>query len=91
MVRINNEKQEFSKKYFTIIEAEKLLPKIQKIMIRTIKLNKALELLGSIEFEVYDDDYDNYERRRTSTLRSCLAASSNFNAFATPRPLLPLR
>jgi len=62
MVRNNNTKQEFSKKYFTIEEAEKLLPKIEKILKRTTQLNKAIELLSSIEIEVYDDDYENLRR-----------------------------
>jgi len=54
--------QEFSKKYFTINEAEKLLPHIDRILQRTIKLNKALDLLSSIEIEVYDDDYENLRK-----------------------------
>ena len=62
MTRINVSKQEFSKKYFTIEDAEKLLPHIEKIMRRTIRLNKALDLLGSVEIEVYDDDYENLRR-----------------------------
>lgn len=61
MVRNNNTKQEFSKKYFTIEEAEKLLPKIENILRRTIQLNKAIELLSSIEIEVHDD-YANLRR-----------------------------
>jgi len=61
MTKINIEKQEFSKKYFTIEEAEKLLPQIEKILKRTIRLNKALELLNSIEIEDYDD-YNNLRR-----------------------------
>ena len=55
-------KQEFAKKYFTIEEAERFLPKIKKILKRTIKLNKALELLSSIEIEVYDEDYENLKK-----------------------------
>ena len=55
MVGNCNTQQEFSKKYFTIEGAEKLLPKIEKILRRTIQLNKAIELLSSIEIEVYDD------------------------------------
>lgn len=62
MTRINVSKQEFSKKYFTIEGAEKLLPHIERIMRRTIRLNKALDLLSSIEIEVYDDDYENLRR-----------------------------
>ena len=61
MVGYDNTKQEFSKKYFTIEEAEKLLPKIEKVLRRTIQLNKAIELLSSIEIEVYDD-YANLRR-----------------------------
>jgi len=62
MVGNKNTKQELSKKYFTIDEAENLLPKIEKILRRTIQLNKAIELLGSIEIEVYDNDYVNLRR-----------------------------
>jgi len=62
MARSKNVHQEFYKKYFAIEEAEKLLPRIEKILRRTIKLNKALDLLGSIEIEVYDDDYENLRR-----------------------------
>ena len=65
MDRNNNTQQEFSKKYFTIEEAEILLPKIEKILRRTIQLDKAIELLSSIEIEVYDD-YANL-RRMTKT------------------------
>jgi len=61
-MRNKNVQQEFSKKYFTIEEAEGLLPKIEKILRRTIRLNKALDLLSSIEIEVYDDDYDDLRR-----------------------------
>ena len=61
MDRNNNTQQEFSKKYFTIEEAEILLPKIEKILRRTIQLDKAIELLSSIEIEVYDD-YANLRR-----------------------------
>lgn len=62
MTRSKNAQQEFSKKYLTIEEAEKLLPKIEKILRRTIRLNKALDLLSSIEIGVYDDDYANLRR-----------------------------
>ena len=58
MAKAKHTEQEFLKKYFTIEEAERLLPEIDKILGRTIKLNKALELLESIEIEVYDDCYD---------------------------------
>ncbi|MBI2651053.1 DUF2203 domain-containing protein [Candidatus Woesearchaeota archaeon] len=62
MSNSKNTKQEFSKKYFSIEEAESLLPKIESILTRTIKLNKALEILESIEIEVYDDDYEDLRR-----------------------------
>ena len=57
MAKAKHTEQEFLKKYFTIEEAEILLPEIEKILSRTIKLNKALELLESIEIEVYEDNY----------------------------------
>ena len=59
MTGINRSTQEFSKKYFTIKEIDAVLPKVEKIMRRTIRLNKALDLLSSVEIEVYDDDYEN--------------------------------
>ena len=62
MVRTTNTRLELSKKYFTIEDAEILLPKIEKILRKTIRLNKALDLLSSIEIEVYDDDYNNLRR-----------------------------
>jgi len=62
MVRTTNTKQELSKKYFTIEKTERLLPEIERILRKTIRLNKALDLLGSIEIEVYDDDYNNLRR-----------------------------
>ena len=62
MAKSKSSTQEFFKRYFTIDEAQELLPKIEKILGRTIRLNKALELLSSIEIEVYDDDYDNLRR-----------------------------
>lgn len=62
MASSKSAKQELMKKYFTIEEAEELLPKVERVLKRTIKLNKALDLLSSIEIEVYDDDYDNLKR-----------------------------
>ena len=58
MTKTRHMEQEFFRKYFTIDEAERLLPAIEKILMRTIKLNKALELLESIDIEVYDNNYD---------------------------------
>ena len=55
-------KQQFLKKYFTMEEVERMLPEIEMILKRTIKLNKALDLLATIEIEVYDDDYENLRR-----------------------------
>jgi len=55
-------KQEFSKRYFTIEEAEILLPKIEKILRKVVSLNKALDILSTIEIEVYDDDYENLRK-----------------------------
>jgi len=62
MVRTTSTRQEFAKKYFTIEETELLLPKIEIILRKTLRLNKALDLLSSIEIEVYDDDYDNLKK-----------------------------
>ena len=64
MTKIEIASQQISKKYFTIEQAQELVPRVEKIMIRTIKLNKALELLSSIEIEDYNDDY-NSSRRNT--------------------------
>ena len=63
MAKSENTKQEFSKKYFIIEEAEKLLPKIEKILRRTIRLDKAIELLSSIEIEVYDHENSGHQVR----------------------------
>jgi len=62
MARIKNKNREIAKKYFSIEEAEKLLASIGRILNRTVKINKALDLLSSIEIEVYDDDYNNIRR-----------------------------
>ena len=62
MASSKSTKQELIKRYFTIDEAEEILPKVERILRMTIKLNKALDLLSSIEIEVYDDDYDNLKR-----------------------------
>ncbi|MBL7055395.1 DUF2203 domain-containing protein [Candidatus Woesearchaeota archaeon] len=62
MVHKKFQKQELSKKYFTLEDAERLIPQINKILRRTITLDKALDLLSSIEIEVYDEDYDNLRR-----------------------------
>jgi len=62
MASIKIRKPEFSKKYFTVESAESMLPTISRIIERTIKLDKALDLLGSIEIEVCEDDYDNLRR-----------------------------
>ena len=64
------QKQKFSKKYFTIEGAESLLPKIEIILKRTIKVDKALDLLSSIEIEVYDDDYNNLTNNSCTWARS---------------------
>ena len=58
MTKAKHTEQEFLKKYFTIEEAERLLPEIDNVLRRTIKINKALELLESIEIEVYEDNYE---------------------------------
>ena len=79
MAKSENTKQEFSKKYFIIEEAEKLLPKIERILRRTIRLDKAIELLSSIEIEVYDDDYGNL-RRITKTNKQFHRLSYEFYA-----------
>lgn len=62
MTKSKNIEQEFLKKYFTIEDAERLLPEIEKILSRTIKLNKALEIIESIEIEVYDDCYEDFSK-----------------------------
>ena len=62
MVKDEYIKQEFSKKYFTIEEVENLIPKIESILRKAVRLNKALDLLSSIEIEVYDSDYGNLRR-----------------------------
>ena len=62
MAKAKYTEQQFLKKYFTIQGAERLLPQIEKILSRTIKLNKALELLESIEIEVYEDNYEELGR-----------------------------
>ncbi len=54
--------EEFSRIYFTAEQAAVLLPKIKKILKRVISLNKALDILSSIEIEVYDDDYENLKK-----------------------------
>jgi len=79
MAKSENTKQEFSKKYFIIEEAEKLLPKIERILRRTIRIDKAIELLSSIEIEVYDDDYWNL-RRITKTNKQFHRLSYEFYA-----------
>ena len=61
MASSKSTKQELIKN-FTIDEAEEFLPDVERTLRRTIKLNKALDLLSSIEIEVYDDDYDNLRR-----------------------------
>lgn len=62
MTKGQYKKQKFDKKYFTIDKAEILIPKIEKILKMAIRLDKALDLLSSIEIEVYDDDYNNLRR-----------------------------
>ena len=62
MVSEQYNKQKFAKKYFTLEESENLLPKIERILRRAITVDKALDLLSSIEIEVYDDDYENLRR-----------------------------
>ena len=48
---------EQTRKYFTIEGAEKLLPKIEKLMRRLRHLDKAIELLNTVEIEVEEEDY----------------------------------
>lgn len=77
MTKIEISSQQISKKYFTIEQAQKIVSRIGKIMIRTIKLNKALELLSSIEIEDYNDDY-NSSRRNTKLNKEFHALSLEF-------------
>ena len=46
-----------TKKYFTIEEAEKLLPRIEKLLKRLKHLDKAIELLNTVEIEVEEENY----------------------------------
>ena len=62
MTKSEYKKQKFTKKYFTLEGAESSIQKIEITLRRTIRMDKALELLSSIEIEVYDDDYDNLRR-----------------------------
>jgi len=62
MARSENKKQELSKKYFVIEEVEELLPKVEKAMAEAVKLNKVLDLLSSIEIEVYDENQDDLKK-----------------------------
>ena len=50
------------KKYFSVKQVQSLLPRVESVLSRTITLNKALDLLSSIEIEVYEDDYDNLKK-----------------------------
>ena len=45
------------KKYFKIEEAEKHLPKIEKLLRRLMQLDSAIELLDTVEIEVEEEDY----------------------------------
>ena len=45
------------KKYFKIEEAEKHLPKIEKLLRRLMHLDRAIELLDTVEIEVEEEDY----------------------------------
>jgi hypothetical protein len=49
---------EQTKRYFSIEGAEKLLPKIEKLVRRLRHLDKAIELLNTVEIEVEEEDYD---------------------------------
>jgi hypothetical protein len=62
MAKSKNTGQKLSRKYFSLAAAEKLLPDIEKIMKRVKSLDKALELLSSIEIEVYDDNQENLKK-----------------------------
>lgn len=62
MSKNSESQQEFSKRYFTIGEAEVLLQKISRILRKVVSLNKALDILSTIEIEVYDDDYENLRK-----------------------------
>jgi hypothetical protein len=56
---VRTSKQQLAKKYFLIEEAELILPKVEKIIRKVVKLNRALDLLSTIEIEVFDDDFEN--------------------------------
>lgn len=45
------------KKYFTIEEAERLLPNIEKLLKRLVHLDKAIELLNTVELELEEENY----------------------------------
>jgi len=50
-------KRMIAKRHYSIGEAQQLIPQVARILRKTMALDKALDLLGSIEIEVYDDDY----------------------------------
>tara|TARA_Y100000310_G_scaffold186269_1_gene186405 strand:+ start:58083 stop:58496 length:414 start_codon:yes stop_codon:yes gene_type:complete len=45
-----------TKKYFSLREANSLIPKVEKIVLQIIKINNALEILDSIQIS-YEDDF----------------------------------
>lgn len=50
---------EQAKKYFSIEGAERLLPRIEKLVRRLRHLDKAIELLNTVEIEVEEENYSN--------------------------------
>ena len=45
------------KKYFTLEQAERLLPKVEKGLMRLIKINRIIALLNTVKVD-YDDEFE---------------------------------
>lgn len=53
------------KKYFTVEEAQKLIPKIKKSFSKIISLKKAIDAISSIQIDVNEIDFDEFEHMNT--------------------------
>ncbi|MBN2421198.1 DUF2203 family protein [Candidatus Woesearchaeota archaeon] len=49
------------KKYYSVSEAEAMIPKMKEKMVDLMKLSKAIDLLDSIDIQ-YDDEYETIKR-----------------------------
>jgi hypothetical protein len=61
------------RKYYSLPEAEAMIPKMKQKMVDLVKLSKAIDLLDSIDIQ-YDDEYE--------TIKQDVVMNKKFHEFS---------